>query len=1703
MGEICTAPVNLCLVGLCLNNSHCEDEPTEFRCHCLHGLEEDFCEVKGEDCKADPCHAINLCEAGLDLFACYCAPGFVGNNCEIEVDECQSDPCLNNGTCTDLLNSFSCTCPDGIEGINCEININECHSSPCLHKATCIDLITSYECMCLAGFTGENCETDIDDCASDPCENRGTCIDLPGNYFCHCAPPFKGFNCASGPCEEPNPCEHGAECMEEIDLDRNPLGFHCTCTKGFTGPRCEFNVNSCSSSPCLQGSCYNMLDEFYCQCSPGFAGVLCDQNIDDCLGNWCEHNSTCVDRHLSYLCICLPGWEGDFCEQEVNECVSEPCENRGTCMDLVNGYRCICSPGWQGSDCTEDVNECNNNPCQNDATCFEPAIPGMFGCICPPFFTGDLCEERYDPCAFHNNPCSNLSTCITQSNGTAACICQPGFQGVHCEFDTNDCLSNPCQNQGHCLDEVNGYRCFCLPGFSGTLCEANIDECSSVPCKNNASCLDLENGFQCSCKEGYYGILCELDVNECERLPCLNNGSCYNLPGGFQCLCLHGFTGSICEVNINDCASAPCNNEGTCIDGISLYSCICLRGFTGTNCEHNLNECASNPCLQGICTDLVDGFDCHCEPGWMGLRCDTDIEECSSYPCLNGGTCQDLVDGYTCTCLDGYSGKNCQADLDVCKGHLLNFTRCLNGGKCIEGPGTNFSCRCLSGFAGQICEKEIDECSSGPCLNGGLCQDEVNGYSCLCKEGWTGSHCQVDIDECQPNPCINGICFQKTPRPGYTCFCSPGFVGVNCEQNYNDCFIYSCPVGFECVDGLNNISCLPVPPSIDPKDPVMTTIIATPHVASALISPMPPVSSNAIVQHDRKLHNHSSVNGDIPAPTAAVSSEKFPWFPAASTGSTASSSSTSAHSHAPAPQTQPLTLQNLTGSHFSYAQYHGNSYLEFLGFHLLLQNNISVRLQTSSSHGTLFYAQQSQQGADVFFFKLFIEEGFLQFQFLCKSSGEVKSVNTSARVSDGKTHVIHIRQDLLPCNAVIMVSGVAMATSKSPGAFSHLINQQTGPVFVGGLPISYHPNQIAGPFNNFTGCLEVTEINGLGPFIPSNAVSRHNIDRCSSPQKKRCSEENLLVHKSHGKKALKVASGTRSPKSFPRINSNLLSATATPGTMHGDDATPLLLSVPSTSFLPRAAMRISNCQEDTCQNGGTCRDTWLPSGAAFLQCDCPLHFAGDFCENGGTSFIRRCWQNMGAAERCHVQGGRELHLFSAPASDNDPDIALFFPSFNGNAYLELPSLATILRRDTDLNFGKGDEMDVSLYLTIRTASLSGTILYKVMKAESKANYSVLEELTTAENLGNQFLHLFLLDGKASVKLGCGWSQSPLMVSANQRINPDQLTSITVRYRVPPASKDGSCLIEVSVAEGVPVQKEEFFSQHISQESFGPVYLGGTPVESEAITEVGQVQGYVGCIRELQVNNYELFILEEAVSGKNIINCDVPDCQHQPCRNGGTCISDAEGWFCECPKTYSGKLCQFSGGEGSVCAHGASCVLKATGDPVCICPYGRAGVLCEEAVNITYPLFSGTDEFGFTSFLAYSTIQNISSYYEFRLKFTLADSDLATKDNLIFFTGQKGQGLKGDDFLVLGVQNGRVVYSFNLGSGTCVIVSEPLDQLLEMHVVHLGRFLRTGWLKVGNKVMKRREEASGQNHQIVGSSQNLQIQAERSESIQIT
>lgn len=38
---------------------------------------------------------------------------------------------------------------------------------------------------------------------------------------------------------------------------------------------------------------------------------------------------------------------------------------------------------------------------------------------------------------------------------------------------------------------------------------------------------------------------------------------------------------------------------------------------------------------------------------------------------------------------------------------------------------------------------DVNECISGPCQNGGVCQDFVGSFICSCLAGWTGQFCQT------------------------------------------------------------------------------------------------------------------------------------------------------------------------------------------------------------------------------------------------------------------------------------------------------------------------------------------------------------------------------------------------------------------------------------------------------------------------------------------------------------------------------------------------------------------------------------------------------------------------------------------------------------------------------------------------------------------------------------------------------------------------------------------------------------------------------------------------------------------------------------------------------------------------------------------------------------------------------------------------
>ena len=160
------------------------------------------------------------------------------------------------------------------------------------------------------------------------------------------------------------------------------------------GPRCEVDIDECSSSPCLHGTCIDQVNGFKCHCLAGYSGVLCDFNIQECLP-------------------------------------SNPCHNGGRCIDEVNGYRCDCGLGFKGSHCEIDVDLCNDQSlCSNSVSCTETSDRQSVQCTCKAGFTGHNCAVNINDCL--SSPCKNGGTCRDKISGFQ-CICGDGFTGITCD----------------------------------------------------------------------------------------------------------------------------------------------------------------------------------------------------------------------------------------------------------------------------------------------------------------------------------------------------------------------------------------------------------------------------------------------------------------------------------------------------------------------------------------------------------------------------------------------------------------------------------------------------------------------------------------------------------------------------------------------------------------------------------------------------------------------------------------------------------------------------------------------------------------------------------------------------------------------------------------------------------------------------------------------------------------------------------------------------------------------------------------------------------------------------------------------------------------------------------------------------------------------------------------------------------------------
>ncbi|XP_076023612.1 protein jagged-2b isoform X2 [Genypterus blacodes] len=704
----------ICRQGCDLINGGCSVPGT---CTCKYGWQGQFC----DDCVLYPGCVHGTCKKP---WQCNCEKNWGGLLCDKDLNYCgRHQPCINGGTCINSEpDEYKCACPQGYSGKTCHIADHACVSDPCANGGTCHEVTAGFECQCPPGWDGPTCANDLDECASSPCAHGGTCIDLANSFECVCPPQWEGKTCQIDMNGCHGQCQNGATCKEGLRI------YHCQCPPGFVGSHCEIQRNKCDSRPCQNGGhCHVVLGGFVCECAAQFSGKLCE----------------------------VPSWSPS------DPCDPNPCQNEAKCHSMTHDFYCACPEGYEGKNCEELKDHCQTTPCQAIDSCTIAVA------------TNDSAGVRH----ISSNVCGPRGSCISQPGGNFTCVCDPGFSGIYCHENINDCISNPCGNGGTCIDGVNSFQCFCPDGWEGRLCDLNVNECRHNPCKNGGRCVDLVNDFYCECADNWKGKTCHSRESQCDATTCSNGGTCYDHGDAFRCACAPGWGGNTCNTAKNStCASGPCSNGGTCVGGGDAFTCICKDGWEGPTCAQNTNDCISRPCYNGgICVDGVNWFRCECAPGFAGPDCRININECQSSPCSYGATCVDEINGFRCICPLGRTGPRCQEFIGIGKACRYAGLQFPHGSRWEEECN---SCSCTNGKVS--CTKVL--CGRSPCRLPQSGQDQKQHLTCP-----AGQECvQHSYLTCFSPPCHQwGVCSMSGPSPPQiTTKCQPnsGHLDNSCAR---------------------------------------------------------------------------------------------------------------------------------------------------------------------------------------------------------------------------------------------------------------------------------------------------------------------------------------------------------------------------------------------------------------------------------------------------------------------------------------------------------------------------------------------------------------------------------------------------------------------------------------------------------------------------------------------------------------------------------------------------------------------------------------------------------------------------------------------------------------------------------------------------------------------------------------------------------
>uniref|UniRef100_A0A8C7C947 Basement membrane-specific heparan sulfate proteoglycan core protein n=1 Tax=Neovison vison TaxID=452646 RepID=A0A8C7C947_NEOVI len=461
------------------------------------------------------------------------------------------------------------------------------------------------------------------------------------------------------------------------------------------------------------------------------------------------------------------------------------------------------------------------------------------------------------------------------------------------------------------------------------------------------------------------------------------------------------------------------------------------------------------------------------------------------------------------------------------------------------------------------------------------------------------------------------------------------------------------------------------------------------------------------------------------------------------------------------------------------------------------------------------------------------------------------------------------------------------------------------------------------------------------------------------------------------------------------------------------------------------------CRDRPCQNGGQCQD----SESSSYVCICPAGFTGSRCEHSQALHCHpeACGPDATCVNRPDGRGYTcRCHLGRSGVRCEE-GVTVTTPSMSGTgSYLALPALTNT-------------HHELRLDVEFKPLAPDGILVFSGGKS------GPVEDFVSLAMVGGHLEFRYELGSGLAVLR----SPEPLALGHWHRVSAERL------------NKDGSLRVNrrPPVLRSSP-GKSQGLNLHTR------LYLGGVEPSVRLPPATNVSTHFRGCVGEVSVNGKRLDLTYSFLGSRGIEQCySSSPCERQPCQNRGTCMPAGEFEFqCLCADGFKGDLCEHRENPcwlREPCLHGGTCEGTR-----CLCPPDFSGPRCQQgpgqgtAESEWHLEGSGGNDapgqygayFHDGGFLAFPgrifsrSLPEVPETIELEVR-------TSTANGLLLWQGDLRDASRSKDFISLGLQDGHLVFSYQLGSGEARLVSEdPIDDG-EWHRVTALREGRRGSIQV--------------------------------------